>query len=307
MIQCIPSVLTSTAGPELDVRAWMPERMPKAVVQFVHGMSEHIDRYDAPARYLAAQGYLVVGHTHLGHGPKAPIKGFFAREDGWQHLIDDVHALRVRTQREHPDLPYFLLGHSMGSFVVRCYLREHGEGLAGCLLSGTGCVPKSTAMTGVIVSTLICRLGGEQKPSALIDKLGFSASNKPFAPNRTPFDWLSRDEREVDKYIADPDCGFVFTASGYRDLFRGLIRLSDLNEMEKIPKDLPLLLFSGDRDPVGGMGAGVKQAAEEFRRAGLTDVTVKLYPEGRHESFNELNREEVYADMAAWLNTHRKG
>ena len=307
MIQCIPSTLISTAGPELDVRVWLPEGSAKAIVQFVHGMSEHIDRYDAPARYLAAQGYLVVGHTHLGHGPRAPIKGFFAREDGWQRLIDDVHTLRERTQQAYPGLPYFLLGHSMGSFVVRCYLREHGEGLAGCLLSGTGCVPKSTAMTGVIVSNLVCLLGGERKPSALIDKLGFSASNKPFAPNRTPFDWLSRDEREVDKYIADPDCGFAFTASGYRDLFRGLIRLNDLSEMRKIPQRLPVLLFSGDRDPVGGMGAGVKQAAEEFRRAGLTDVTVKLYLDGRHESFNELNREEVYADLALWLNTHLKG
>ena len=307
MIQRIPSVLFSTAGPALDVRTWLPEGQPRAVVQLVHGISEHIDRYDAPARYLAGQGYLVVGHTHLGHGPKAEIKGFFARENGWQRLIDDVHALRERTQREHPGLPYFILGHSMGSFVVRCYLREHAEGLAGCMLSGTGHVAKSTAATGVIVSSLLCLLGGEKKPSALIDKLGFSSSNKPFAPNRTPFDWLTRDEAEVDRYIADPDCGFVFTASGYRDLFRGLTRLADLAEMRKIPKELPILLFSGDRDPVGGMGDGVRKIAEEFREAGLTDVTLKLYPGGRHESFNELNRDEVYADLAEWLNTHMKG
>lgn len=301
MIPCIPSVLTSTAGPALDARAWLPEGQPKAVVQLVHGMSEHIERYDAPARYLAAQGYLVVGHTHLGHGPRAEIKGFFAEENGWQHLIDDVHALRLRTQREHPGLPYFILGHSMGSFVVRCYLREHAEGLTGCVLSGTGCVPKSTAAAGMAVSGLLCHLGGEKKPSKLIDKLGFSSSNKPFAPNRTPFDWLTRDEAEVDRYIADLDCGFVFTASGYRDLFQGLIRLSDLADMQRIPKDLPLLLFSGDHDPVGGMGDGVRQAAEEFRAAGLADVTLKLYPDGRHESFNELNRDEVYADLARWL------
>lgn len=307
MIQRIPSVLTSTAGPALDVRAWLPEGQPRAVVQLVHGMSEHIDRYDAPARYLAAQGYLVVGHTHLGHGPKAEIKGFFARENGWQHLIDDVHALRERTQREHPGLPYFILGHSMGSFITRCYLREHAEGLQGCMLSGTGHFAKSTAVAGVIVSTLICALGGEKKPSALIDKLGFSSSNKPFAPNRTPFDWLTRDEAEVDKYIADPECGFVFTASGYRDLFRGLMRLTDLTEMQKIPKDLPLFIFSGDHDPVGVMGEGVRKVEEEFREAGLTDVTLKLYPDGRHESFNELNRNEVYADLAQWLNTHMKG
>ena len=307
MIERVPFVLTSTAGPALDARAWLPEGQPRAVVQLVHGMSEHIDRYDTPARYLASHGYLIVGHTHLGHGPKAEIKGFFARENGWQRLIDDVHALRERTQREHPGLPYVILGHSMGSFVTRCYLRERAEGLAGCMLSGTGFVPKSTAATGVAVSSLICLLGGEKKPSELIDKLGFSSSNKPFAPNRTPFDWLSRDDAEVDKYIADPDCGFVFTASGYRDLFRGLIRLADLTEMRSIPKDLPLLLFSGDHDPVGGMGEGVRKVAEEFRQAGLTDVTVKLYPDARHETFNELNREEVYADLVRWLNTHTKG
>lgn len=307
MIECIPSVLTSTAGPALDARAWLPEGQPKAVVQLVHGMSEHIDRYDAPARYLAGQGYLVVGHTHLGHGPRAEIKGYFAHENGWQRLIDDVHALRQRTQREHPGLPYFILGHSMGSFVTRCYLREHAEGLSGCILSGTGCVPKATAATGVAVSTLLCLLGGEKKPSRLIDTLGFSASNKPFAPNRTPFDWLTRSENAVDQYMADPDCGFIFTASGYRDLFRGLIRLADLTEMQKIPKALPLLIFSGDHDPVGGMGEGVKKVAEEFRQAGLTDVTLKLYLGGRHEMFNELNRDEVYADLADWLNIHLKG
>ena len=301
MTDCLSFTFPSTAGPELDARAWLPEGQPKAVLQLVHGMAEHIDRYDAPARSLAEQGYLVVGHTHLGHGPKAEIKGYFAKENGWQRLIDDVHALRRRTQTEHPDLPYFLLGHSMGSFIARCYLREHAEGLAGCALCGTGHFNRITAGTGVAVSSLICLLGGEKKPSALVDKLGFSSSNKPFAPNRTPYDWLSRDEAEVDKYIADPHCGFVFTGSGYRDLFRGLLRLTDLSELQKIPKNLPLLLFSGDHDPVGGMGEGVKKVAEEFRQTGFTDVTLKLYPGGRHELFNELNRDEVCADLAAWL------
>ena len=306
MANRVSSTMISTAGPELDVRVWLPEGEPKAVVQFVHGMAEHIDRYDAPASYLAGQGFLVVGHTHLGHGPRAEIKGYFARENGWQHLIDDVHALRLRTQKVHPGLPYFILGHSMGSFVTRCYLREHAEGLSGCVLSGTGYFERGTASMGVIVSSLVCLLGGEKKPSALINKLGFSSSNKPFEPARTPFDWLSRDSAEVDKYIADPHCGFLFTGSGYRDMFRGLERLADLSDMRKIPQSLPLLLFSGDHDPVGGMGVGIQKVADEFRQAGLDDVTVRLYPDGRHEMFNELNREEVYTDLAAWLNNHLK-
>ena len=303
MVNRVSSVMTSTAGPELDVRAWLPEGEPKAVVQLVHGMAEHIDRYDAPAQYLAGQGFLAVGHTHLGHGPKAGIKGYFAHENGWQHLIDDVHALRLRTQKGHPGLPYFILGHSMGSFVTRCYLREHAEGLSGCVLSGTGYFDRGTASMGAGVAGLVCLLGGEKKPSALINQLGFSSSNKPFEPARTPFDWLSRDEAEVDRYIADPHCGFLFTASGYRDMFRGLQRLADTSEMQRIPKDLPLLLFSGDHDPVGGMGEGVKKVAAEFRQAGLANVTLKLYPDGRHEMFNELNREDVYADLVRWLNS----
>lgn len=302
MADRIPFTMTSTAGPELDARAWPPEGEPKAIVQLVHGMAEHIDRYDAPAKYLAERGFLVVGHTHLGHGPKAAVKGYFAPENGWQRLIDDVHALRLRTQREHPGLPYFILGHSMGSFVVRCYLREHAEGLAGCVLSGTGYFDKGTASVSMAVANLVCLLGGAKKPSPLINKLGFSSSNKPFEPARTPFDWLSRDNAEVDKYVADPYCGFLFTGSGYRDMFRGLKRLTDTSELRKIPQALPLLLFSGDHDPVGGMGEGVRKVAEEFRQAGLANVTLKLYPDGRHEMFNELNREEVYADLAAWLN-----
>ena len=307
MPERIASTMTSTAGPTLDVRVWQPDCPPKAVIQLVHGMSEHIDRYDAPAQSLARQGYLVVGHTHLGHGPRAEIKGFFAHENGWQRLIDDVHALRERTQQAYPGLPYFILGHSMGSFITRCYVREHAEGLAGCVLSGTGYTERATAVTGETVAGLLCLLGGERKPSALIDKLGFGALNKPFAPSRTPYDWLTRDDAAVDRYMADSDCGFIFTASGYRDLFRGLKRLTDAAEMRAIPRDLPVLLFSGDHDPVGGMGQGVKRVAEEFRQAGLADVTVKLYPDGRHEMFNELNREEVYADLAAWLDQHTKG
>ena len=304
MIECVASTMPSTAGQFLEVLTWLPEGEPKGVVQLVHGMAEHIARYDAPARYLAQRGYVVAGHTHLGHGHMAAIQGHFADDNGWGHLVDDVDVLRNRLELAYPNLPYFLLGHSMGSFVTRCYLRDHAKGMAGCVLSGTGYFPRATVAAGLIVSGLVCRFGGAKKPSSLIDKLAFSASNKPFAPNRTPFDWLSRDDAEVDKYIADPYCGFLFTGSGYRDLFRGLKRLTDTSELRNIPKEMPLLLFSGDHDPVGNMGKGVKKVAEEFRQAGVTDVTVKLYPDGRHEMFNELNREEVYADLAAWLDQH---
>lgn len=288
---------SSFTGLRLDYRLWKPEGQPKAVIQLVHGMAEHIDRYDEAARAFAAAGYAVVGHTHLGHGPAAKIKGYFGEKDGWQHLIDDVHILRQRTEKYFPGVPYIILGHSMGSFVVRCYLLQHAEGLAGAILSGTGFFPKPVAMLGLGVAKLVCLFGGEKKPSKLINGIAFGGSNKLFKPARTDFDWLSREESIVDGYIADPYCGFIFTGGGYRDFFSGLNRLTKLPPM---PKDLPVLLFSGEKDPVGS-GNGVNKVAQQLRDAGLEKVDVKLYPEGRHEMFNEINREEVYRDVTEWV------
>lgn len=283
---------------------WIPDGEIRGVVQMVHGMAEHIERYDEVAEYLAEQGFLVAGHNHLGHGEGTPLPGNFGDRNGWQALIDDVHTLRTLVRQEYPDKPYFLLGHSMGSFVVRCYLMEHSEGLAGAILSGTGFFDSGTVSAGLALSNLICLLGGKKKESPLINQVGFSSSNKPFAPNRTDFDWLSRDEKEVDKYVADPWCGFLFTAGGYRDMFRGLKRMSSPADLKAMRMDLPVLFISGEKDPVGSMGTGVKKVAESFRAAGMREVDVRLYPDARHELFHELNRQEVYADLAAWLTRH---
>ena len=256
-----------------------------------------MDRYDPVARRLNRAGLAVIGHTHLGHGPRAQRQGYFADHDGWQHLIDDVHRLRGIAQEQFPGLPYLMLGHSMGSFVTRCYLQEHGEGLAGAMLSGTGHFDRKTVTAALAAANLVCLFGGARKPSALIDRLAFGGYNKPFAPGRTDFDWLSRADAEVDKYVADPYCGFLFTGSGYRELFRGLKRLTDLEALRRMPPELPLLLFSGDSDPVGGMGRGVEQVAREMRDAGMKHVEVRLYPGGRHEILNETNRDEVVRDV----------
>ena len=297
MAACGKFTFSSTAGPALEARLWQPEGEPRAVVQLVHGMAEHIDRYDPVARQLNRAGLAVVGHTHLGHGPRAQRQGYFADHDGWQHLIDDVHRLRGIAREQFPGLPYLLLGHSMGSFVTRCYLQEHGEGLAGAMLSGTGHFDRKTVTAALAAANLVCLFGGARKPSPLIDHLAFGGYNKPFDPRRTDFDWLSRAEAEVDKYIADPYCGFLFTGSGYRELFRGLKRLTDLEALRRMPPELPLLLFSGDSDPVGGMGRGVEQVAREMRDAGMEHVEVRLYPGGRHEILNETNRDEVVRDV----------
>lgn len=296
----LKGTFASVAGPQLDYRLWRPEGTPKGVVQFVHGMAEHIDRYDEAARAFNAAGYVVVGHSHLGHGPRGEIKGWFAAKNGWQCLIDDVHALRKRTQAHYPGLPYVLLGHSMGSFVVRCYLLQYAEGLAGAILSGTGFFPKPVVVAGMGLAGLICLCGGERKPSRLINDIAFGGGSKAFAPARTPFDWLSRDEAKVDEYVADPCCGFVFTAGGYRDMFSGMNRLTG---KLTLPAELPVLFFSGEKDPVGS-GNGVQKVSEAFRAAGVKDVTVKLYPDGRHEMFNETNREEVFRDVTAWIDSH---
>ena len=212
MAECIRGTFRSSTGETLDKRLWLPEGAPKGIVQFVHGMAEHIDRYDAPAQALCQGGYLVVGHTHLGHGPKAPVQGYFAQENGWERLLDDIQLLRQETEQAYPGVPYFLLGHSMGSFLVRCYLTGHGEGLRGAVLSGTGWFGTGPVKAGLALTSLLCALGQGKKPAALVNKLAFGSSNKAFAPSRTDYDWLSRDAAQVDKYVADPHCGFLFTA-----------------------------------------------------------------------------------------------
>ncbi len=291
----------SVTGQQLQARRWIPEGNIRGIVQLVHGMAEHIDRYDGVSQALTAAGFLVTGHNHLGHGEGTPLRGHFADENGWQALIDDVHTLRGLTEKSYPGLPCFLLGHSMGSFVVRCYLTEHAQGLAGCVLSGTGYFPSGVVNSGLILANAVCAFGMTHKESPTINRVAFSSSNKPFAPNRTDFDWLTRDEKEVDKYVADPWCGFLFTAGGYRDLFRGLKRLTRFEELRKVPSSLPVLFISGEKDPVGGMGEGVRRVSEEFRACGIKNVTVRLYPDCRHELFNELNRQEVYSDLISWL------
>jgi alpha-beta hydrolase superfamily lysophospholipase len=187
----------------------------------------------------------------------------------------------------------------MGSFIVRSYITQYADGLAGAILSGTGFFPKPVAALGLGVSKLVCLFGGERKPSKLINALAFASNNKPFRPARTAFDWLTRDESIVDAYLADPCCGFLFTGSGYRDLFTGL---SSLTGVQGVPAELPVLLFSGEKDPVGS-GNGVNKVAAQLRAEGVKQVDVKLYPDGRHEMFNEINCEEVYADLIAWLDS----
>ena len=290
----------SVTGSPLQMRIWLPAGPPKAVLQLVHGMAEHIDRYDETAKALNELGFVVVGHTHLGHGAEAECLGHFATENGWDALIRDPHALRLQTATQYPQLPYFLLGHSMGSFVVRTYCLQYEKGLAGVILSGTGHFPPVAVSLGKLIANLECAIGRAQKPSELLKTISSSGNNKKLEKPRTEFDWLSTMESVVDTYIADPYCGFTFTAGGYRDMFTGLSRLYP-RHLSAMAKDIPVYLFSGGDDPIGQYGEGVQKVAEEIKSAGVENVTVTLYPGYRHEMFNEPERYTVWKDLGAWM------
>ncbi len=295
-------LLKSVTGKDLQVYVW-PVDAPKAVVQLVHGMAEHMGRYDRLAQALNQAGYAVVGHDHLGHGPIAKKEelGYFGPKDGWDSLIRDMHGVTEYAKGRFPGLPFALLGHSMGSFAAREYLLRYGGELSACVLSGTGWHPAALAVSARCMAAL-CGAFSWTKPAHFVNKMGFGSYNKAFQPARTPFDWLSRDEKEVDKYVADPLCGFVFTARGFYDMFGGLKALSNLSRLQSMPKALPVYFLSGAMDPVGTQGKGVETVARQFRDAGMQDVTVRLYEGGRHEMFNEINRDEVTADLIGWLN-----
>ena len=290
---------------QIFARQWLPAQgEPKAVVQIVHGVSEYIDRYAGVARFLADHGFIVVGGDHLGHGRTAsgPEEyGFFTEQKGWHTVVGDVRRLRTLMGQKYPDLPYFLLGHSMGSFLARTYLIDGPGTLTGAILSGTGQEAPVMVKAGWILSDLVSKISGPRAHSKLVETLSFGAYNKQFAPTRTRADWISRDEAAVDAYIADPLCEFLPTAGMFRDMMEGLQYIANKNNLSKMDPSTPVYIFSGDRDPVGGNGEGVQKVAGFFRDAGTKNLTVKLYPEGRHEMMNETNRDEVFADLLTWL------
>lgn len=281
---------------------WEPEGAPRAIVLISHGMAEHIARYGFFARTLAAKGYLVAGYNHLGHGEEADLQGYFAENDGWGKLVGDLHAAMAWLSGREPGAKKVLFGHSMGSFLAREYALRYPQDLDALVLSGTGWHPKPLCLAGLSIAGLLCGLGLRRKRSKALDNLVFSSNNKAFAAQAlTPVDWLSRDELEVRKYVEDPLCGFVFTAGGFLDLFKGLLALADTGRQRGLPPGLPIYLMSGADDPVGGRGEGVEAIAEQYKAAGQKKVTVKLYPGARHELLHETNRDEAVSDLLSWL------
>ena len=281
---------------------------PRAVVQVVHGVSDHISRYDRFARVLAQEGFIVAGHDHLGHGDSLPRGGtpiWFAPRDGWRIVTDDVYTLHQKLRRDYPHLPHFILGHSMGSFLTRSLLIRYPGAVDGAILMGTGWNSEAAITGGRAVTAVMGALKGKRATSDLVTNLAFSSYNKAFAPNRTDFDWIAADTRAVDRYIADPQCGQDATVGLFHDMLGGFRFNQQAENLRQMAPSTPILFVSGQDDPVGAMGKGVERSAAAFRDAGITDVEVILYPGLRHEILNEATAPDtVDTDILRWLESH---
>ena len=288
---------------QLHCCRWMPEGEPKAVLQIVHGIAEYIERYDDFAGFLNGLGYVVVAEDHMGHGQTVGAEGtqgYF--EGGWFTAVSDSYALLRKTKAEYPQIPYVLFGHSMGSFMARTILEVYPDsGIAAAVICGTGWQPRAILPGAIGICQLACKKVGEKNTSATLQNMVFGGYNKRVEHPRTEFDWLTRDAKVVDAYIAHPSCGFTATTGLLRDLLTGIRFIEQKQNLAKMNKDLPVLFIAGGDDPVGNYGKGVTRAAEEFRKAGMKHVSCRLFPLGRHEILNEINRREVYDFTAKWL------
>ena len=282
---------------------WIPEGQPRAVVQILHGIAEFVERYDDFANFLNSKGILVVAEDHMGHGQSINgegIQGYF--HGGWFTAVEDSMQLLEDTRKEYPELPYILFGHSMGSFMARTILCKYPDcGLTAAVICGTGWQP-AFALPGLIkVVEGICKVSGETKPNAKLQNLVFGSYNKKVEHPRTAFDWLSRDSKIVDEYIAHPLCGFIASAGLLRDMMKGIHYIEQPGNLDNMNPSLPVFFIAGGDDPVGPYGKGVHTCAEAFRKAGMEDVSVRIYPLCRHEILNEINRIQVYQDVLKWI------
>lgn len=296
---------SSTARNTIHTRKCIPDGAPRAVVQIVHGIAEHINRYDDFMRFLAENNILAVGDDHLGHGQsvtEAEDLGFFNDKDGWDYAVMDEERLHDIMAEEYPDIPYIFFGHSMGSFITRTLIIKHPEMYDAAIISGTGHQSKALVYGGGLMANALVALNGARSDGKALNDVAFGTYLSHIENPRTPFDWLSRDEAAVDKYIADPMCGFICKASLYRDMMGGIKFVTAQKNIDKMNKAKPIYFMSGAEDPVGDYGEGVERAYKAFCKAGLHDVKMRLYPGGRHEMLNETNNTEVYNDILDWIN-----
>ncbi len=296
-------------GKRIHAVKYIPEGDISAILQISHGMVEYIERYEDFAEFLCDNGFLVVGNDHRGHGGTAESEvefGYFAKHKPTETVLSDIHTLTLITKAEYPDLPYFLLGHSMGSFFARRYLCEYGELLTGAIIMGTGCQPRLLVKAGKTLTRIITLFKGDKCQCPFIESIAFGAYNKAFEPRRTNKDWLTKDTDIVDKYIADKFCSFAFTLNGYYGMFDCIDSLYNKKNLDRIPKELPVLFVSGSLDPVGEFEKGVVRVYNHFKKVGMKNIQLKFYKDDRHEILNETDRAIVYEDLLSWIKSNIK-
>lgn len=294
---------------EIKCYKWTPQSKEIiGVVQIVHGMTEHALRYEYFAKRLCDNGYVVYSHDNRGHGQtsKGEERGYISDNEGFEMLVHNVKEYTDLIRKENPSLPFILFGHSMGSFICQRYIQLYGDQLDAVILSGTNGSPGLEVRVGRILPKIQMSLLGRKSRAKLVDKLSMGAYNAKFKPNRTSADWLCSVEEEVDKYIADDDCGFIPTISFYYDLMTALCRNHRKENLVRIPKKLPVYMFGGDKDPVGYMGKGIVKLHNSYRGLGIEDVSYKIYKNGRHEMINESNKDEVIQDILDWTSSRIK-
>lgn len=291
-------------GQDIFVYKWSPKYIEvKGILQIAHGMAETAERYENFARLLTEEGYIVYANDHRGHGKTAgAVENLgYLGPDGFNWLVEDMHQLTKIIKKENPSIPLFLLGHSMGSFAAQKYIMLYAYEIEGLILSGSNGRQGLALYIGALLAKIEMKIHGPKSQSKTLDKLLFGNFNKKFQPNRTKFDWLSRDEVQIDKYIKDPYCGTVFTTEFFYDFINGLKEIEKRENFQFIPKDLPIYIFSGDKDPVGGFGKGVKNLITRYEDHGVEDLEYKIYEDGRHEMLNEVNRDQVMKDIINWI------
>lgn len=284
---------------------WRPEKEPVGVLQIAHGVTEYILRYEEFAEYLTDKGFIVVGNDHLGHG-KSIAEGakpmYFGPKGSWNWVVKDIKSLKDMAKEKYPDIPYYMLGFSLGSFVLRTFLIDYPGDLDGAILMGTGQMSPIAIKIAKFMANKEAKKAGEENSTPTIHQLTFGTYNKIFAPNRTEYDWLCANEQALDEYIADPQKGGDFSAGLFRELLDGMLYSSSEKKVWWMDKKLPVLLISGDKDPVGDRGKGVRATEKVLRKAGVKDISVKMYSGLRHDILHEKEKDQVYADVYNWLN-----
>ncbi len=301
-VRRVETSINTTDGHAIPVVTWAPKDNPVALLQIFHGLAEHAERYARFAGAATAAGYVVVAHDHRGHGRACPESGLghFADADGWDLIVHDAKSVQDDAGRRYPGLPVVLLGHSMGSYIAQDFVMRHPHSVSALVLSGSTWPSRLQVWLGRWLARWEALRRGRRHRSKRLNAMAFGAFNRRFEPARTPFDWLSRDVAEVDRYIADTLCGSVASATLWQDLLGGLLAISSATALQRIPSGLPVLITGGEEDPVGGR-RGMTRLAAAYERSGHTAVTLKIYSGGRHEMLNETNRDEVTDDILGWL------